>query len=307
MTDLHTDLYHYLKQEKELGMPDLIFSQGWVLNRAEQSNQQSREITCGDRVDGMQSGSAPVAPPRLPAETTVLPQESSGRKTVKPIRNLSALAGVQATPAAQAQQSPLTPQAKESKRELLKELYYSVYNCQQCVLAKTRKKTVFGAGSAFAPVLVIGEAPGSDEDAQGLPFVGKAGKLLTDMLKAINLDREKGVFITNVLKCRPPENRNPESAEVVTCLPILKKQIEIIAPRVILVLGKVAAASLLNRVEAMSRLRHESLSYNGIPVIATYHPAALLRNTRYKRPAWEDLQKLQQLLVEMGHYAKTIS
>lgn len=198
-----------------------------------------------------------------------------------------------------------SPQGYEAKRAALVELYYEVKNCKGCQLSNTRTKLVFGAGNAGAPVMVIGEAPGRDEDLQGIPFVGKAGALLTKMLAAIQLDREKDVFITNVLKCRPPENRNPGQTESLACIPILRRQIAIIKPQAILALGRIAAHELLNVTEGIGKLRTETHNYNSTSVIVTYHPAALLRNERYKRPAWEDLQKLQIILRDKGIYGSS--
>ncbi|MGD9202725.1 MAG: uracil-DNA glycosylase [Chitinispirillia bacterium] len=184
----------------------------------------------------------------------------------------------------------------QKKREALVELYYSCRNCTKCSLSFIRTNMVFGSGNANAELMIIGEAPGFEEDKQGKPFVGKAGELLTKMVGAINIDREKDAFITNILKCRPPENRNPNQQEEVACMPVLKMQIEIIQPKVILVLGKIAANALLNISESIGKIRVECHNYNNIPVVVTYHPAALLRNKRYKRPAWEDLQKLKKKL-----------
>ena len=133
--------------------------------------------------------------------------------------------------------------------------------------------------------MVIGEAPGAEEDEQGLPFVGAAGQLLTNMLAAINLNRNKDIFITNVLKCRPPANRSPESAEIQLCTPLLCRQIEIIKPRAILLLGRIAAHAVLGISESIAKLRSKVHDYNGIPAMVIYHPAALLRNAQYKRPA----------------------
>ena len=192
-----------------------------------------------------------------------------------------------------------------SKRSALVELYHEVENCQGCSLSTSRNKLVFGAGKASAPLMIIGEAPGFEEDRHGKPFIGRAGALLTKMLAAINLNREKDVFITNVLKCRPPENRNPNQTEAIACMPILNRQIRIIDPKAILALGRIAAHELLNITESIGKLRAETHNYNGIPVIVTYHPAALLRNERYKRPAWEDLQRLQQILREKGVYGNS--
>ncbi len=186
----------------------------------------------------------------------------------------------------------------EEKRAALVELFHEVKNCKGCSLGATRKKLVFGSGNAGASLMVIGEAPGYDEDMKGLPFVGKAGALLTKMMSAINLDREKDLFITNVMKCRPPENRDPNSSETLACMPILKRQISIIKPKAILVLGRVAAKEILGEANSISQMRTTIHNYNGIPAVVTYHPAALLRNEQYKRPAWEDLQKLSRILKD---------
>lgn len=148
--------------------------------------------------------------------------------------------------------------------------------------------------------MVIGEAPGSEEDNQGLPFVGEAGQLLTKMLAAIGLDRNKDVFITNVLKCRPPENRNPETSEVLACIPLLLTQIAVIKPKAILILGRIAAHALLGCTDSIAKLRSKVHDYNGIPLMVVYHPAALLRNAEYKKPAWEDLQKFKVLMESLG-------
>ena len=190
----------------------------------------------------------------------------------------------------------------KTKRSALVELFHEVEKCFGCSLGAGRNKFVFGAGKADAPLMIIGEAPGFEEDRQGKPFVGKAGALLTKMLAAINLNREKDVFITNILKCRPPENRNPNQAETTACIPILKRQISIIDPKAILALGRIAVHELLGKTESIGKLRVETHNYNEIPVIVTYHPAALLRNEQYKRPAWEDLQKLQKILRGKGFY-----
>jgi DNA polymerase len=195
----------------------------------------------------------------------------------------------------------------EQKRAALVQLYQSMKGCEKCRLAASRTCFVFGAGNAAAPLLIIGEAPGEEEDRQGLPFVGAAGELLDKMLAAIDLDRKKHAFITNVLKCRPPANRNPETGEAAACEEMLARQIEIIAPRAILLLGRIAAQQILKTPESIGKLRTQIHTYNDIPSVVTYHPAALLRNPSYKRPAWEDLQKLQQLLNEIGAYGNSES
>lgn len=161
--------------------------------------------------------------------------------------------------------------------------------CEACSLAKTRTQTVTGVGDRNAEWLFVGEAPGAEEDRRGEPFVGQAGKLLDNMLAAIDLKRGENVYIANVLKCRPPENRDPHGEEVVKCDPFLKRQVELIKPKLIVAMGRFAAQSLLNTDSAIGALRGKLHDYNGVPVIVTYHPAYLLRNLPDKAKAWEDL------------------
>jgi len=178
------------------------------------------------------------------------------------------------------------------------DLNKQICNCVKCSLGHTRTKFVFGVGNPKATFMLVGEAPGADEDAQGEPFVGRAGQLLNKILEAINFKRED-VFIANILKCRPPNNRNPLPEEVELCIPYLKKQIELIRPKVILCLGLVAAQNLLGTKESLGRLRGKQLIFAGTPVMVTYHPAALLRNPNWKRPAWEDVQAVKKLHDEL--------
>jgi DNA polymerase len=166
--------------------------------------------------------------------------------------------------------------------------------CRRCGLCDGRTRTVFGSGSPAAKIVFIGEAPGREEDLQGLPFVGRAGQLLTKMLAAIGFTREE-VYITNILKCRPPNNRDPQEDEMGACEPYLARQLEIIRPAVICALGRVAAHGLLKKGTSLSFLRRAVHYYNDIPVAVTYHPAALLRNPNLKRDAWEDLQMARRL------------
>ena len=181
----------------------------------------------------------------------------------------------------------------------LTDLNQLICNCLKCDLGKTRTKFVFGVGNPNADAMLVGEAPGAEEDKQGEPFVGRAGKLLTDILKAIKLTREE-VYIANILKCRPPGNRDPLPSEMETCIPYLKKQVELIKPKVILCLGRIAANGLLNKKLPLSALRESTHEFSGIPVIVTYHPAALLRNPNWKRGCWEDVQKFKKLLDELS-------
>lgn len=164
-----------------------------------------------------------------------------------------------------------------------------VGDCQACDLAQTRKQTVFGVGDVHADWMFIGEAPGAEEDAQGEPFVGQAGKLLDNMLAAMRLKRGDNVYIANVLKCHPPENREPHHAEIAQCELYLKRQITLIQPKLIVALGKVAAQTLLKSADTVGSMRGQLQAYGDVPVIVTYHPAYLLRNPADKAKAWEDL------------------
>ncbi|MGB5396819.1 MAG: uracil-DNA glycosylase [Gammaproteobacteria bacterium] len=174
-------------------------------------------------------------------------------------------------------------------------LQADVAACTKCELHSSRTQTVFGVGNHNADVLVIGEAPGQDEDAQGEPFVGRAGKLLDAMLQAINLQREQ-VYIANILKCRPPGNRDPHADEVAQCRPYLQQQIELLQPKVIFAVGRVAAQSLLQSDDAVGKLRGRVHDFQGIPLLVSYHPAYLLRKPTEKRKAWQDLLRLRAVL-----------
>jgi DNA polymerase len=169
------------------------------------------------------------------------------------------------------------------------ELKSRVAACTRCDLHQTRTQAVFGVGDEQADWLFIGEAPGSDEDAQGEPFVGQAGKLLDNMLKSIGLKRGDNVYIANVLKSRPPNNRNPLPDEIAACLPYLRRQIELMRPKLIVTLGKIASEALLGQEATIASLRGKVHAYQGIPLIVTYHPAYLLRTLPDKAKAWQDL------------------
>ncbi len=171
----------------------------------------------------------------------------------------------------------------------------SISDCQKCQLAKGRTKVVFGSGNPEANLMFIGEGPGRDEDVTGLPFVGAAGQLLTKIIEATKLRRED-VYITNVVKCRPPNNRNPDSDEIAACNPHLLRQIEIIKPELICALGKVSAQALLEVDVPVGKLRGKIHLFQGIRLIVTYHPAALLRNPALKKPTWEDMKLLRKAL-----------
>ena len=171
-----------------------------------------------------------------------------------------------------------------------------IKNCLKCDLGKTRKNFVFGVGDFNASLLLVGEAPGEQEDLSGEPFVGRAGKLLDKMLSAINRSRENDVFICNVLKCRPPDNRDPSKEEISKCEPYLVNQIDLIQPKLIVALGRVAGKTLLGVDKSLKDMRNTIHSYHGTNLIVTYHPAALLRNSNWKPDAWNDFKWIRTLI-----------
>ncbi len=179
--------------------------------------------------------------------------------------------------------------------DYLADLAISVRDCTACILSQSRIKTVLGSGSPRAELMFVGEGPGAEEDRQGLPFVGPAGKLLTKIIEAIGLKRED-TYIANIVKCRPPGNRDPQPAEVEACSGFLREQIRIIKPRCIVALGRVAAHNLLQTQGSLRSLRGRWYQVHDTPVRVTYHPAALLRNQDYKRPTWEDMQAVRDRL-----------
>jgi uracil-DNA glycosylase family 4 len=187
-------------------------------------------------------------------------------------------------------------QVSRSPQEALAAVKAFIGDCTRCKLsALGRTQVVFGVGNPSADLMFVGEAPGADEDLQGEPFVGRAGQLLTKIIEAINLKRED-VYIANVIKCRPPQNRNPEPDEIETCEPFLFRQIDVIRPKVIVTLGKFAAQCLLRSDAPISRLRGRLFDYRGAKLIPTFHPAYLLRNPSSKREVWEDMKLVKKLL-----------
>src|SRR5437016_8678557 len=171
-------------------------------------------------------------------------------------------------------------------------------DCQRCKLAPCRTNIVFGSGNANAELVFVGEAPGYDEDQQGLPFVGRAGQLLTKIIESINLKRED-VYICNVLKCRPPENRNPEPDEVAACNPFLRRQLASIRPKIVCCLGTFAAQTVIQTASSISKLRGKFFDMDGMRVIATFHPAYLLRSPDKKREVWEDMKQIRAELFRL--------
>ena len=187
----------------------------------------------------------------------------------------------------------LASPASESLDDIKTDIGPACTRCKLCTLG--RSQIVFGVGHPKAPLMFVGEAPGEDEDKKGEPFVGRAGQLLTKIIEAIGLTREQ-VYIANVIKCRPPANRNPEPDEVATCEPFLFRQIDVIQPKVIVPLGKFAAQSLLKTMDPITRLRGRRFDYRGSVLIPTFHPAYLLRNPSAKREVWEDMKQVRAIL-----------
>jgi DNA polymerase len=198
------------------------------------------------------------------------------------------------------------PQAEDPARSAAIELMQwdalaqAVASCEACGLCAGRRNTVFGVGDTQADWLIVGEAPGENEDLQGEPFVGQAGKLLDNMLKSLGLDRKRKVYIANVLKCRPPGNRNPEPSEVAQCEPFLRRQVQLLQPKIILAMGRFAVHSLLGTDEPIGKLRGRRHEYMGVPLIVTYHPAYVLRNLPDKAKAWADLCLALEVMGERG-------
>jgi uracil-DNA glycosylase family 4 len=191
----------------------------------------------------------------------------------------------------------------ENDAGILNKLRGQAHACEKCVLSKTRTQAVFGTGNEKAELMFVGEAPGYDEDKQGEPFVGKAGQLLTKMIEAMGLQR-KDVYIANIIKCRPPENRTPAPEEIDQCMPYLREQISQIRPKVICALGNVAVQTLLQTEKTITRLRGMFYPFENIKIMPTFHPAYLLRNPEYKREVWRDLQLIMD---ELGLSKKTAS
>jgi len=186
----------------------------------------------------------------------------------------------------------LDPEARVAR---LAEISAAVAACRLCRLCEGRGKTVFGSGNPAAELMFIGEGPGAEEDRQGLPFVGRAGELLTKIIQAIGRTRDE-VYIANIVKCRPPGNRDPQPDEVAACRPYLEEQIALVAPKAIVALGRIAAQTLLGTDAPIGRLRGRWFTVRGVPTMVTYHPAALLRNPALKRPTWEDMQQVRDRL-----------
>ncbi|HZE94871.1 MAG TPA: uracil-DNA glycosylase [Gemmatimonadales bacterium] len=256
MTDARALVAEYLKQQRLLGGDSVILT-----------GTGSREQGAASALSAPVSAVAPAPSSPLPAPGISFDPPSADLFATDPIQQTRSLEDVATLIAA----------------------------CRKCKLCEARTKTVPGEGLATARLVVIGEGPGRTEDETGRPFVGRAGELLTKILEAIKLPREQ-VFICNVVKCRPPENRLPQYDEIAACLPYLYRQIELVKPKVILAMGGTAAQSLLNTKQSLGALRNQVHRFRGIPVVVTYHPAALLRNPNWKRPTWDDVRIALRLL-----------
>jgi uracil-DNA glycosylase family 4 len=318
--DAREQLRRYLEQRRERGERELVLdtlSAEEALRiigggtRDERVAERAARATNEPQADRpSRPVQAPRAEPETPPAERVMPTAESAdwREVLRPAssRPVAPTAGIPpSTPEVGGEIAPAGIVIGGTSRELftatgpsldtLADVAASIATCTRCPLYTTAKNPVPGEGNPDADLLVVGEAPGATEDETGRPFVGQAGQLLTKILGAINLARED-VFICNVLKHRPPANRNPRPEEVTACSPYLVRQIELTRPKVILALGTFAAQTLLDTKLSIGKLRGQIHRYYGVPLIVTYHPAALLRNPAWKRPAWEDVQLARRVL-----------
>jgi uracil-DNA glycosylase len=243
--------------------------------------------TMGKRTIKSAGASAPAATPAMQPAIAVMPPKIAPPVSKLPILNAPSLFEA----------------ADRVDNDTLERTREDLGECTRCRLHEQRNKIVFGAGNPRAELVFVGEGPGHDEDVQGLPFVGRAGKLLTQMIEAMGLTRDD-VYICNVVKCRPPENRKPEDDEVATCSPYLYRQLDTIAPKAIVCLGATAAQALLKTKDSISRFRGTWFDYRGTKLLVTYHPAYLLRNPNAKGDVWKDLQKV---MAHLGLQPKKLS
>ncbi len=286
-------LQQYLRQRRDLGEVELVLDDAGVVLRAleqgkagageERAAPEPTHVPAGGQTSGMRPGhTLPSGSLAAVADELGVARPGSPRRT-EPRRAPSEAPTVPPVPLDLPANHPL------------KVLSVAASGCTACGLASTRTTVVFGEGNPQAQLMVVGEAPGAEEDRTGRPFVGRAGALLNTLLQSIGFPRES-VYICNVLKCRPPGNRNPLPAEVEACSAFLRGQLKAISPRAILTVGTFPSQALLQTNEAIGRLRGTIHSFEGTPLVPTYHPAALLRNPGWIRPVWEDLQKLRRVL-----------
>lgn len=265
MSDALQDLVARLEFYRELGIYDFYRRAGFPLvPPAQSAGPLASDLT--------ELPAVPAAPAPIALEENAIPRRTLVSN--QPVSSLVSFGPV------------LPPQDRLAALEAVREL---IGDCQRCRLGKGRNKLVFADGDPNAQLMFVGEGPGADEDAQGLPFVGRAGQLLNNMITAMGLKREQ-VYIANIVKCRPPQNRKPEPDEANTCMPFLERQIEIVRPRVLVALGATAATYLLGMRGSISSMRGRIHDYRGIQTVVTYHPAFLLRDPAQKKEAWKDLQ-----------------
>ena len=283
----------WLRYADDLGLAPFFRDRAGA-QRDDLSAAEPAETSMPAQVTSPASPASPITPmPKTKTESKSFPASAASRPSDAPV-----LPPVVAPPAVvlPAAAGPMLFDAMDKiEGDTLERIREDLGECTRCKLHTTRHKIVFGAGSPSAKLVFIGEGPGADEDAQGLPFVGRAGKLLTQMIEAMGLRRED-VYICNIVKCRPPENRPPEKDEVATCSPFLMRQLDAIHPQVIVCLGSVAAQTLLATNQGISRFRGQWLEFRGMRLMATYHPAYLLRNPAAKPEVWKDLQKVMAVL-----------
>ncbi len=277
------ELARLLRQREEIGGREL-FLEGLTRDEV---------IRLVEAVRVSSSGAADPAPPAAPGARRSRPDSAPAESArPRPARPSDAAAPGTETPDA-ADEEGLGAELAALDYEAVRE---TALGCTRCALAGTRTQVVFSDGSPEARLVVVGEAPGANEDREGLPFVGPAGKMLDLLLASIGLSRGEDVYICNVIKCRPPGNRNPTPVEIEACSPYLRRQISLVAPAAVLAVGSFAAKLLTGTTSALGRLRGEVYSYEGVPLVVTYHPAALLRNPGWTRPTWDDLQLLRRIL-----------
>ncbi len=275
-------LSRYVRQREELG------EHGWVLGNLTRKEVLSLASARTDQV--ATEPAVGVTRPGLPEE----PRESIGpevdrSKAVTSERRVESIQKLEVTMSSEAPSVDVDGLGYDDLRD-------EALACRRCRLCDGRTQAVFSDGNPDARLMVVGEAPGQREDESGFPFVGPAGKLLDLLLASVDLSRKESVYICNVIKCRPPGNRNPLPDEIAACAPFLRRQIQLVSPEVILAVGTFAAQLLVGRETALGKLRGEVYSYEGVPLVVTYHPAALLRNSGWTRATWTDFQLLREVM-----------
>lgn len=274
----------WLRYSNELGLGPFYRDRASRFSEAAAAPKSNLEssIASPSQAHAMAAAASSSAPRRAPAPSAIPTHKQPSAAPTAPL--MPAAPGLSLFDAAERIANDSLPLIRET-----------IGDCTRCKLHKARTNIVFGVGNPKAELVFVGEGPGHDEDVQGEPFVGRAGKLLTQMIEAMGLRRED-VYICNVVKCRPPENRLPERDEIATCSPFLIRQLDVIRPKVVCCLGACAAQTLLQTTQGISRFRGEWMDYRGTKLIATYHPAYLLRNPPAKSEVWKDLQKVMAVL-----------